>query len=326
MADPAFGSQAVVTVDFESAWGTAKVTPVGRKIGVTQCGIVPTQALIDNPTLRGDFNPADAATGRKAAQGPLNLVANVAVMPFITKWLTGTLVKSGTADPWTATSKLGTTKPASAIVEVDYDIAGTHRYALASGCRINSVTFPISFEGFLALTMDVMAKDVVLGSSAYDTPLVDWATGTPFDHMQLATADVKVGGSAVAYIRGGQVQVNANLYGDDYRVGGGGTRGSLVPGTYGISGNLDLALDSAAVISLITSSTPTTIDLTWTSGTNRSFRLYLPRVVLEKTGPALNDAGITTIPVNFRAAYDGTAVTAIQMVTSLGVDPDTEYA
>ena len=166
MADPAFGSQVVVTVDFESAWGTAKVTPVGKKIGVTQCAIVPTQALLDNPTLRGDFNPSDAATGRKSCQGPLNLVGNVAVMPFISKWLTGTLVKTGAADPWLATSKLGTTKPGSAIVELDIDIAGTHKYALASGCRINSLTIPISFEGFLALSMDIMAKDSAIGAVA----------------------------------------------------------------------------------------------------------------------------------------------------------------
>lgn len=326
MADPALGGNAVVTVDFESAWGTAKVTPVGRKIAVTSCGIVPTQALIDNPNIRGDFNPTDPATGRKAAQGPLALVPTLEIIPFFQKLLTGTLVKAGAADPWTATSKLGNTMPLSAIVETDFNIGGTHRYALASGVRINSWTIPISFEGFLAMNLDLMAKDVAIGSSAYDTPLVDWADSTPLDHMQLAAADVKLGGSAVAYIRGGQVQISANLDGEDYRVGGAGVRGSLVPRRHTISGNLDLAVDSVAVVTLLGAGTATSLSFKWTTGSNRTWELILPRVFMEKTGPSLQSDGIVTVNVNFRAVYDPTAVTAVTMIATLGTDPDTEYA
>lgn len=325
MADPALGGNAVVAVDFESAWGTAKGSPSGKKIAVTSCGIVPTQALIDNPNIRGDFNSADPATGRKAAQGPLNLVPTHEILPFLQKLLTGTLVKSGSADPWTATSKLGSTMPLSAIVETDFNIGGTHRYALASGVRINSWTIPISFEGFLAMQLDLMAKDVVVGSTAYDATLTDWSDSSPLDHMQLAAADVKLGGAAVGYIRSGQVQINANLDGEDYRVGGGGARGSLVPRRHSISGSLELAVDSVAVVTLLGAGTATSLSFKWTTATNRTWELTLPRVFLEKTGPSLQDDGLVKVSVNFRAVYDPTALTSVTMVTTLGVDPDTEY-
>lgn len=326
MADPALGGNAVVAVDFENGWGTVKGVPVGRKIAVTSCGIVPTQALLDNPNIRGDFNPSDPATGRKAAQGPLNLVPTHEVLPFFQKLLTGTLVKTGAADPWTATSKLGSTMPLSAIVEVDFNIGGTHRYALASGVRINSWTIPISFEGFLAMQLDLMAKDVVVNTTAYDATLNDWSDSSPLDQMQLASADVKLGGAAVAYIRGGQIQISSNLDGEDYRVGGGGARGSLVPKRHTITGNLELAVDSVAVVTLLGAGTPTSLSFKWTTAANRTWELTLPRVFLEKTGPALQDDGLVKVNVNFRAVYDNTALTAVTMVTTLGVDPDTEYA
>lgn len=324
MGDPAIGNQSIVAVDFEASWGVAKGSPKGRKIAVQECGILPTQSLLTNPNILGDFNPSRPVRGRKAAQGPLNLVPNLQVMPFLQKLLTGTLVKTGTADPWLATSKLGATRPKSAIIETSFDIGGTQKYFRAIGVRINSLTIPISFEGFLQLSMDVMAKDVIPGDTPYDAALDDWTTEDPIEHMQLASAAVKLGGSPVAFIKGGQIQVNANLQGDDYRVGGAGARGSLVPKAYGISGNLQLALDSTAVLTLITSDTPTDLEFAWAVDTDRSERITLPGVLLEKTGPAVKD-GLIDVTVNFQAFKEAVAGTALEMEASIGVDPDTEY-
>jgi len=324
MGDPATGSQSTVVVDFESSWGVAKGSPKGRKIAVQECGILPTQALLTNPNILGDFNPSRPVRGRKAAQGPLNLVPNLQVMPFLQKLLTGTLVKTGAADPWLATSKLGSTMPASAIIESAFNIGGTMRYARATGVRINSLTIPISFEGFLQLAMDVMAKDVTIETSAYDASLDDWTTYEPLEHLQLAGAAVKLGGSPVGFIKGGQIQIACNLQGDDYRVGGAGARGSLVPKAYGISGNLQLALDSLAVMTLITSDTPTDLEFTWRVDSDRYETVTLPGVLLEKTGPAVKD-GLIDVPVTFQAFKEAVAGTALEMEASIGVDPDTEY-
>lgn len=326
MADPAIGANSVVMVDFEDTWGVVKASPAGKKIALQSNGLVPTQALIDNPNIRGDFNPTDPAVGRKAAQGTMTLVPTLEVLPFIQKLLTGTLVAAGVGDPYTATSKLGSTMPLSAIVETDFDIGGTHRYALAKGVRINSVTIPISFEGFMSMSLDLMAKDLTIETTAYDaTPISDWSDSSPLDHMQLAAAGVKLGGSAVGYIRSGQVQIAANLNGDDYRVGGAGARGSLVPRKHAITGNLDLAVDSVAVVTLLGAGTPTSLSFKWMTAANRTWELTLPRVFIEKTGPSLQSDDIVTVNVNFRAVYDGTATTAVTMVTTLATDPDTEY-
>ncbi|MFA6031120.1 MAG: phage tail tube protein [Elusimicrobiota bacterium] len=321
MSDPAIGNNSVVVVDFEQSWGVAKAVPKGRKISVVKCGILPTQALIANPSLRASFNPAKPFLAQPKSQGPITLIPNVQVLPFIQKLVTGTLVKTGTVDPFTGTSKLGTTMPLSAIVEGSFDIGGTLKYGVASGVRINGWTIPISFEGPLQLSLDAMAKNVVFGDVAYDATPDDWTIDDPVDQMHLISGFVKLGGSTVGYIKGGQLQGAANLQ-DDFRAGLLG-RGSLVPKTHGLTGSLQLALESVAVLTLVTGGAPTDIEFKWLVAAGRSWTVKY-HVLMEKTGPAVED-GLVEVPVNFQGFEDTAVSTSVTFATELGVDPDTEY-
>ncbi len=322
MGEPAIGNNSVVVVDFEASWGVAKGSPVGRKISVVECGILPTQALIGNPSLRASLNPSKPSLGQPKAQGPITLVPNVQVLPFFQKLFTGTLVKTGAADPWLATSKLGATFPKSAIFESSFDIGGTLKYARASGVRINGWTIPIAFEGPLQMSLDAMAKNVTYGDTPYDVAPDDWTVQDPLEHMQLISGFVKVGGSAVGYIKAGQLQHSANLNGEDFRAGLLG-RGSLTPKTYGINGNLTIALESVAAMTLVTGGAVSDIEFKWQVGTNRFFRTK-HHVQMEITGPAVKD-GLVEVPVNFQGFEDAGTGTAFEFESSIGVDPDTEY-
>ncbi len=321
MGDPAIGNNSVVVVDFEQSWGVAKGSPKGRKISVVECGILPTQPLLQNPSLRSSFNPGKPFLGQPKSQGPITLVPNVQVLPFVQKLITGELVKGGSADPFTATSALGTTMPKSAVVEAAFDIGGSLKYGLATGVRINGWTIPIAFEGPLQLSLDAMAKNVTYGDTAYDATPDDWTIEDPLDQMHLISGAVKVGGSTVGYVKGGQLQGAANLK-DDFRAGLLG-RGSLVPGAHGLSGNLQLALESAAVLTLVTGGNPTDIEFLWQVDTGRSWKVTY-HVLMEKTGPAVKD-GLVDVPVNFQGFEDPLTGKAVEFETTLGVDPDTEY-
>ena len=311
MADPAFGAKSVVTLDFESSWGTAKGSPAAKKIAVLTNGITGTQELIENPTMRGDFNSSDAINGKKAASGALTMIPNVDVLPFFVKLLTGGLTTTGAADPYSHVGKITNVTPLSAVLETSWDIGGTARYSLASGLRISKWSIPFAADNFLQMSVDMMGKDVVVGTTSYGAAGVDWSTGSPLEHLQLASADVKVGGSAVAYVVSGQIDLDTGLYGDDYRVGGGGARGSLVPGRHKVSGNLKLALDSTSVMTLITGGAASSLELTWTAGTNRTFNVKVPRIVIQKTQPILQGDGPIFCDCQFRGSYDGTALSSI---------------
>lgn len=314
MADPAIGTGSVLTIDFEASWGVED-TADGKKIGFVSESIVGTQELLENPTIRGDFNRNDPANGKQMASGSLVTIPNVTVAPFFQKLFCGANSTSGAGDPYTHVAKIGTTGPASAVIEADVNIGGTHRYKKANGVRINKWTIPIDAAGFAQWTFEMMGKSVAIGSSAYDASLTDWVTGTPLDHLQLASADVEIGGSAVGYIQSGSIDISANLFGDDYRAGGSGVRGSLVPGTHTVTGSLKLVIDSTAVLTLLTAGTATSLSFVWTAGTNRTFTVSVPRCYLQKVQPGISNGGPIFCDAQFQASYDATAASMLVLTT-----------
>lgn len=307
MADPALGTNAVVAIDFENSWNVPKTTvpsPEGRKIAVLSNSLTGTQEMLDNPNMLGDFNPSDATSGKKAASGSLVFVPNLTMLPFIFEWLTGTRTTTGSSDPYTHVHKLGSTMPKSCVLEVDYLVGATHKYQLGTGCRINRLSIPIEASGFLQMTADVIASDVTVGATPYDSSLVDWTTASPLEHLQLAAADVTMDTVAVGYIVGGTIDITSNLYADDYRVGGSGARGSLVPARHTVGGSLRIALDDAATITMLAGGANHALSLKWTVGTGDTFTLALPRIFFQKTQPVLQGAGPVIVDCQFRAAKD----------------------
>lgn len=325
MADPAFGAKSSVVVDFEQSWGVEKGVPDGKKIGVVSNTLNGSQELIDNPTIRGDFNSVDPFNGRKAAAGDLVIVPTLEVLPFLSKWLTGTLVETGAASDYVLTSKLGTTTPPSAIVETSFDIGGTARYTKGSGVRVGRVSIPFAVDGPLQLTLGLMGKDVTVETAAYDASATDWSDSSVMENLLLAAADVKVGGSAVGYLQSGQIDIDSALFGDDYRVGGGGSRGSLVPGRYRISGNARIVVDNTTVLTLLSAGTASSLSLKWAVSAVRYFLITLPRVFWQKTTPPLANDGPVVIDAQFRAVYNTGDSTSLIMAT--GTDQQaTAYA
>ena len=149
--------------------------------------------------------------------------------------------------------------------------------------------------------------------------LTDWTTSasSPFDGLQLASADCKIGSSAVGFISKGSISVAAGLGGSDYRDGSGGARGSLVPSVYKVTGSLDLALDSSAVLALIASaSTPVSLDFTWTQAAGSTFQIIIPRAFISRTGPALTGPGAIMVTAQFNAAFDTATQTSCEFITS----------
>jgi hypothetical protein len=330
MADPAIGTDSTVAVDFENSWGVIKTTtpaPEGRQLSVVSCGISGAQELIDNPSIRGDRNTGDAVFGVRSGSGDLTVVPNVRMLPFFTKLLTGTLVKTGSTDPWTLTSKIGTAAIPSAVIEIDHNIASTHRYIRAIGARINTWTIPFAATGFSQMTIGFQAKNVTVETTAYDSTLTDWRTGPavgggPLDSLMLDAADVKIGGSAVTYLVSGEIRVNCNLSSGSV-VGSDAAMGWLVPGRYSIDGTLKCVLNAVGVLAL--SGATSSLSLKWTAGTNRSFQIDLGNVIFQPNTPPLANDGAVFMDLSFRASYDTSDATQLIM-TTIQDQEDTYYA
>ena len=67
----------------------------------------------------------------------------------------------------------------------------------------------------------------------------------------------------------------------------------------------------------------TDLEFLWQVATNRSINVKY-HVQMEITGPPVKD-GLIDVPVNFQGFEDPLTGKAVEFVTTLGVDPDTEY-
>lgn len=341
MSDPAFGQLSKVVVDYESGWNTAKGVPAGFRIAVEQSTLSPAQALIANTSIRGDFNTSDPAFDKKSASGNIVMNVDATSFPWFTKMFCGNLTEAdwtGTAysgassgysgisgvDSESHTSLISTDVPLSGIIETSYNIPAGTKYSKAVGCRISKFSFPIDPTGFLKATYEFMAADVVTGDVAYNATPTDWTGGTPLDHLTLASTAVKIGGNPVAYIAKGTFNLDCGLDGNDYRVGAGGTRGSLVPTTYKLTGTLTLVLDSAAVLSLVSAGTPTSLEFTWETDANDYIKVLVPRVFISKSGPTLKGPGPVQFDCNWTAAYD-TSTASMLMITTANKTHNSVY-
>lgn len=317
MADPAIGVKSSVVFDLEASWGTAKGSPAGFQIGVIESGIVANQPLIDNDTIRADFNRSDSVLDKKSASGPLKFVADVVSFPLWFKWMFGSFSTTGSADPWTHAGKIGTAGPLSAIIETSFNMGGTVRYSKATGCRVSRLTIPINPVGFLTMSMDIAAKDVIIGSSAYSGSPTDWRANAPFEMLHIASAAIMVDSVAVGYITGGEVTIDFGLGMDDYRVGADAARGSLVPGIHSVNTNLRVALESAAVLTLVTGAAYCELDCLWSQASGRTFSLNIPRLRHEVSGPVLTN-GAVFVDVKGKASYNTGDTTMLNMTAETG--------
>lgn len=256
-------------------------------------------------------NDAPGATGNET------ITDTVADTDFVVTGMAG-----GAPLPYVATSKLGATMPASAIVEGSLNIGGTMKYARATGVRVNNWSIPIAHEGPLILNLGVKAKNVTYEDTAYDSSLDDWTTDDPIDQAFLVSGSIKVGGVVKGYVKSGTLTGDAMLQ-DDLRAGLVGN-GSLVPKTHAIGGNLEIVLESIEALTLVTGGAVTDLEFVWQVTTGRSWGVTY-HVVLEPTGPPIKD-GLITIPVTFQGFEDSGTGTAVTFVSTIGVDPDTEYA
>jgi hypothetical protein len=302
MADPAIPQQSIHVVDLESSWGVEKGGPAGFKIAPRpNVGVKRAVGLIANDSIRADFNANEPVFDVFKPDGRLVMVASDTETPYWAEIFCGNRTTTGAGDPYTHVSKITAAGPKSFVLDQFWNL-DTDKYAKSNGTRISSWGIDFSAAGLLTFDFGLAAKSVTIGGSTYSAAPTDWTANSPLDHLKLSGA-VSIGGGAVTYVRSGRINFNPNLTMDDYAAGGAGVRASLVPGIHEVTGELVIRIDSATAFTLLQSSTATSLALTWTRTTNRSFAISLGNVFIEQTSPVIDGAGAVYATVAFRAAY-----------------------
>lgn len=307
------GSDVELLLIEEATWGTTPATPTAYSIPISGVGgDWYRRNLIDNPTLRGDRNPAAPVRGNVSVNGSFQHPLNLDAVGWLIKHGVGAFDVSSASPVNTHTAKMnynGSTQggdlPTGLSFEIGFtDIGEYHTY---SGCKINTLGFSASSEGVSIVDVGIIGQDFTRAAASGDASPTTY-TDAPIDHF-LAT--IEEGGSASAIVTDINLQINNNLD-PMYVVGSSGQIGDLQEGLGAVTGSLTALFQDDTLLAKGRNNTESSLQLKWTSGSNY-LQLDIPELVYEPASPTVNGPAGVRVTLNFRGYYaDGGDSTAIK--------------
>lgn len=231
-----------------------------------------------------------------------------------------------TNNDWSHVIKTGDTLPALSIERKLPYVSDAAEYYVALGCVVNKATVKITGTGYYDIGLDYLFGTLDGPNAAsMDAAPTDWRSGEKIHHAMALAAKVKVDGSAFAKFQDLTITHSNNLDTSDYPVGGGGTRGSLVPlqAETAVSGTLKVTDPES--ISFVQDTTVThTLEIQHdfaTPGHYIKHQLY--GIQFDPTDPAPSGQGILKFTANGSASQPTGGEQII--VTIVNDQPDTTY-
>ena len=230
----------------------------------------------------------------------------------------GTIKKVTAVGVCTHTLKAGGNLP-SYVLEFGYTDIG--QYLREMGNKLASLSFSIGAKGAIKLSTKWMGANEVTAASSFDT-------GTPldngkrsFDNLGLAAADMKEGGSAIANVLSiDSITLDNQLDGDNFVVGGGGSRAAVNAGTYKVSGTVRATFEDMSLYTKAKNLTESSIDFTVKRGVgdgtdgNESLQCVLPELVYKAKSPPISGPKGVIGEYGFVGYYDNHADAAAMKI------------
>lgn len=285
---------------------TITQTAHGQSVG----GSMEIAGLTAPTSLNGKIWPIIAVPG-----------ANSLVLRIPTGTGTTFTLGAGTIKPVTAagvcthTIKAGG-RLASYLLEKGFADLGQYLRYLGAVC--SRLSFSIGATGAIKLATSWMAAGETVNSSSFDSDPLDNLKSS-FDNLGIAAANIKEGGSVVANIMAiDNIQIDNNLDGDTFVVGGGGSRSAINPGVYSVTGTVRAMFDSIELYNKARNSTETSLDFTITRGAgdgtpgDESLQVVIPELIYQAKSPVIEGPKGVRVELGFEADYtdnaDGTAI------------------
>jgi hypothetical protein len=201
-------------------------------------------------------------------------------------------------------------KPAAAIPSLVMDVGFTNiaQYFKFNGVKLAKLAMDYGGDKELMAKLDFMGAIETPGTSAYDaTPTI--LTLTKFQNRQLS---FKEGGSALALIKSGSLEIANDLDGDSY-LANGDTRFDLPEGDVTASGALQLFFQDRTLYDLAAAGTERSFEIILTSGVY-SLSLLFPELLYTVETPTVVKGGVYA-DFKFEGFYDNGAGEAAFIAT-----------
>jgi len=183
------------------------------------------------------------------------------------------------------------------------------------GCKIASFAMEVGGDGELVATMNVMGADFDFNdTSSIDASPTDAVA--MLDRVANFQAAILEAGSAMANARTISINVDMDLDGEQFVIGGGGVRGDIPEGVVGVSGQLVCLCDDAAfaLINKGLNVTETSLKLTLTDTTTNAFEVEIQEVEVAVTGVPISTPRGLVVTLDYQGFYtNGSEASAVVM-------------
>jgi hypothetical protein len=220
----------------------AALAPAGFLMPINTCNVQPQQNINKPATLTGGRNPVQPFRGNKDVSGSIVVPVDSRAMWYWFQLMFGDPSISG-GPPYTHEFKIPTAQPYFTLEQQFKDL-DTDKFYQFLGCKIGSFSMEVGGDGELTASMNVLGADFQIAGASFDAAPTDVkSTLDPVGNFQAAIAE---GGSSLAIARTLSINLDMDLDGDQYVIGGGGVRGDIPEGIVGVSGQLVVLCKDAA--------------------------------------------------------------------------------
>lgn len=312
-----FGYNNFALIGKETTWGTAAVSfPVTLEI------IEDALAAIREKAFSASFRSRTkrhVIRAKEGAAGAVGVELAYTGMGGLLHHLFGAINSSGPTDTtaYTHVFTLADALQVGLTVQLNRDvIAAAEKGFQYVGCRVNSATFSLEADGFLNVSLDLIAKDestnVAMSAGTFPDDFIRFSQMASF---KINAVDEK------AKIKSFELTLGNALDGDRRSIG---DRNILeaVPGDHReITGTIEMWFQDQDEYDDFIAGTERAIevllegdDVAGSASTPRSLKIEIPRVVFTGETPSVDTAGSLSQTLAFEALYDKTgAADAVTM-------------
>lgn len=308
------GSMSQVTIQKETTFGVAPVTPNAQLLYYSSCSLALDRGQEQDDTLRGSRNPVKAARGKDEVSGDLSCNMQ-AYNGLLLLGLLGEVTTTGASSPYTHVFTVGDSLPSFLIEKGFADIGQYFRYL---GCKIGSMKVSFTPFGSQKMTFSIMGAQEVANSTAFDTTPTD-LTYEPFDGYALGT--LQEGGVSIADITGVDLEISNDLDGDQYLLGGTGRRADIPEGTVAVTGTLKARFSNLTLYTKAINGTESSLKLIFSNGTgagtsgNESLEFFIPELTFTPKSPPVSGPKGIIVELPFVAYYKDGSVSSAILIT-----------
>lgn len=292
------GSNGQVLIDFETTPGQTPASPSAIVLAFNKSSVKADQNQTAPDTITGRRDPAEPYRGFINVSGDTEYPLDVRQIGYLLKAGLGAPTTTGTG-PYTHVFKLGAAMPYFCYEQGFKDIS---TYALYNGCKLSKLGFSFGGDKELTVTSGLTGMKETIDDESFD----DAPTSLTLTRFNFDQATIKEGGSTIGNSTTADINIDFNLDGDTYCIGGGGFRSAINEGLVKISGSVKALFENQVLLNKAVNGTDTSLEIKLINGAH-SLTVFLPEVKYKRNTPGIDGPKGVLIDLPYDGFYKSNA-------------------